>query len=285
MKYILAIGLLMLGLTSNAQNELKRFMQPANVVNKIPYGANAEAGNYIQSGTAKIYYELYGKGEPFVLLHGGLFGSTIEMADFIDSLSKTYLVIAISTRGHGKSELGHDLVSLEQRANDVKRVIQKVTNKQVMMLGFSDGGYTAYQFAVLFPELVKKMIVIGAGVLKPGQRDFNFNVQQAMALDQAFWKQQLALMPAPNRLSELFKQINDCYSNLTIDKAMLEKIKCPVLVMAGDRDEGNPVENVLKAASFIPNHQLAIIPNTGHPTFNENFAAAWACVLPFIKNK
>ncbi|WNN50723.1 hypothetical protein RIN66_11485 [Hafnia alvei] len=36
-----------------------------------PYGNNAKAGHYVQSGDAKIYYEVYGAGEPVVLLHGG----------------------------------------------------------------------------------------------------------------------------------------------------------------------------------------------------------------------
>lgn len=86
---------------------------------KIPYGNNPKAGRYANAGDAKIYYEVYGKGEPFVLLHGGIFGATIEMARMIDSLSRTNLVIAISTRGHGKSEIGTQPMTYEQRANDV----------------------------------------------------------------------------------------------------------------------------------------------------------------------
>jgi pimeloyl-ACP methyl ester carboxylesterase len=63
----------------------------------------------------------------------------------------------------------------------------------------------------------------------------------------------------------------------------LGAIQCPVLVMAGDRDEGNSVQNVLNAALLIPNHQLAIIPNAGHPAFIINFNATWASIVPFIK--
>jgi pimeloyl-ACP methyl ester carboxylesterase len=53
--------------------------------------------------------------------------------------------------------------------------------------------------------------------------------------------------------------------------------------MAGDRDEGNSVQNVLNAALLIPNHELAIIPNAGHPAFIVNFNATWASIAPFIK--
>ena len=122
------------------QQNLRRAFQPPLVINKIPYGANAEAGHYVKSNDAKIYYEVYGKGQPIVLMHGGLFGSTIEMAEFIDSLKKNFQVIAISLRGHGKSELGSEPLTLTQRANDAMAVINAVTKENVIVLGFSDGG-------------------------------------------------------------------------------------------------------------------------------------------------
>jgi pimeloyl-ACP methyl ester carboxylesterase len=267
-----------------AQKPLRHFMQSKDEqINTIPYGNNPLAGHYVQSKDAKIYYEVYGKGQPIVLLHGGLFGSTVEMAKIIDSLSVRFQVIAVSTRGHGKSEIGTEPLTLEQRANDVLAVIRKVTPEKVMILGFSDGGFTAYKFGSMYPEEVKKMIVIGAGVLYPGLRDFSFNFNQAMEMDSEFWAQQRDLMPEPNRLKEVFQQIATCYSQLTVGAELLSSIQCPVLVMAGDRDEGNSVQNVLNAALLIPNHQLAIIPNAGHPAFIVNFNATWASIAPFIK--
>jgi len=102
-RLILFLFSLLSGIDCVAQQNLRRAFQPPNMVNKISYGANAEAGHYVNSSDAKIYYEVYGKGQPIVLLHGGILGSTIEMADFIDSLKPNFQVIAISTRGHGKS--------------------------------------------------------------------------------------------------------------------------------------------------------------------------------------
>ncbi|MFV8321814.1 alpha/beta fold hydrolase [Flavobacterium sp. LS2R12] len=267
-----------------AQKPLRHFMQSKDEqINTIPYGNNPLAGHYVQSKDAKIYYEVYGKGQPIVILHGGLFGSTVEMAKIIDSLSVRFQVIAVSTRGHGKSEIGTEPLTLEQRANDVLAVIRKVTTEKVMILGFSDGGFTAYKFGSMYPDEVKKMIVIGAGVLYPGLRDFSFNFNQAMEMDSEFWAQQRDLMPEPNRLKEVFQQIATCYSQLTVGAELLSSIQCPVLVMAGDRDEGNSVQNVLNAAMLIPNHQLAIVPNAGHPAFILNFNATWASIAPFIK--
>jgi pimeloyl-ACP methyl ester carboxylesterase len=266
-----------------AQKPLIRAFQPPHVVNKIPYGNNPKFGKYVQAKDAKIYYEVYGKGLTIVVLHGGLFGSTVEMADFIDKLKLKYQVIAISLRGHGKSELGTEPVSLEQRANDAMAVINAVTNDSVIVLGFSDGGYSSYKLGAMYPERVKKMIVIGAGEIRPGLREFKFTAKQAMALDKPFFDQQLKLMPEPNRIEDMFAGVANCYNNVTVSKDLLSSIKCPVLVMAGDHDDGNPVERVVSAARFIPKHQISIIPNTTHECFTENFKAAWASIEPFLK--
>lgn len=72
----------------------------------VPYGNYPEAGHYVQAGDARLYYEVYGKGEPIVLLHGGIMGYIDEMAGFIEKLKPDYQVIAMATRGHGKSEIG-----------------------------------------------------------------------------------------------------------------------------------------------------------------------------------
>jgi pimeloyl-ACP methyl ester carboxylesterase len=278
-----AIIFLFLVTKVQAQKPLIRAFQAPGVVNKTPYGANTKLGKYVQSKDAKIYYEVYGKGQPILVMHGGLFGSTVEMADFIDKLKLNYQVIAMSLRGHGKSELGTEPISMEQRANDAMAVVNAVTKDSIMVLGFSDGGYAAYQMAALYPNRVKKMVVIGAGELYPGQREFVFTAKQAMTFDKAFFEQQLKLMPEPNRLEDLFSGVNTCYTKLTIGKDLLSSIKCPVLVMAGDKDDSNPVERVVNAARFIPKHQISIIPNTTHECFTENFKACWAAMEPFIK--
>jgi pimeloyl-ACP methyl ester carboxylesterase len=265
------------------QTHLRRAFQPSNVVYTTPYGNNPEAGRYVQAKDAKIYYEVYGKGQPIVLLHGGLFGSTVEMTEFIEKLKETNQIIAISTRGHGKSELGKDPLTLEQRATDAMAVINAVTKDSVMVIGFSDGGYAAYQLAAMYPNRVKKMVVIGAGELRPGLRAFNFTAKQAMDMDKPFMEQQLKLMPEPNRLEEMFAGVCTCYNQLTVGKKLLGAIQCPVLVMAGDNDGGNPVERVVSAARMIPKHQISIISNTGHGCFLEHFEAAWASIVPFLK--
>ncbi|WP_395066274.1 alpha/beta fold hydrolase [Flavobacterium sp.] len=269
-------------MNSNAQ--MRCFLQKETTnTSAIPYGNNAKAGHYVTVDNTKIYYEIYGKGEPFVLLHGGINGSTYEMKSFIDSLSKKYQVIAISTRGHGKSEIGTIDHTYKQKANDALAVINKVTKDSVIVLGFSDGGYTGYQLASLFPQKVKKMIIIGAAQHSLGTPKINFNVAQAMQMDSLYWKQQLSIMPEPKRLQEMFDKVIDEYNNhLVVDKNVLETIKCPVLLMAGDHDFYVTIDNISNAYKMIPKAQLSIIPNSGHTAFIQKFDVVWTAVNSFL---
>ena len=264
--------------------QMRHFMQPPGAkTSTIPYGNNPKAGKYVKAADARIYYEVYGKGKPFVILHGGIFGSTIEMAQFIDSLSKKYQVIAVSTRGHGKSGIGSGPVTFEQLADDVLAVINTVTKDSVTVLGFSYGGYAGFKLASMHPEKVKKLITIGAGERHPGDMDNTFTPEDGFKLDSLYWKQQLALMPEPERLPEMFDTVKDFFNKrMVVDSALLGTIKCPVLVMAGDHDQFLTVARLTNAATFIPKGSLAIVPNSSHGAFLEHFPIAWANVSTFL---
>lgn len=273
---------------SNAQviGRLRGFMQSGeSPANAIQYGNNPKAGHYLQSDDAKIYYEVYGKGKSFVVLHGGVFGSMYEMGRLIDSLSKSYKVIAVSTRGHGKSEMGNNQPSYEQKAKDVNAIIKAETKDSVMVLGFSDGGYTSYYLAAQYPDKVKKIVAIGAGEWKTGSRTFNITREMAFGLDSLYWKQQLTLRPEPQKLDIWFAAINKYYNSLNVSKELFEKIKCPVLLLAGELDQNAPLPTVIAAYHMIGQVQLGIIPNAPHPAFQTNFNAVWADIVPFIAYK
>lgn len=268
---------------SQGNGSLRAFMQLGpSPKNAIPYGNNPKAGRTVQSDHAKIYYEVYGKGQPLVILHGGIFGSTYEMGRFIDSLSKKFMVIAVSTRGHGKSEMGNVVPSYEQKAKDVNVILAKETKDSAIVLGFSDGAYTSYYLAGQFPAKVKKIIAIGAGEWKKGERTFNLSKQMAFGLDSLYWKQQVQLMPQPEKIDQWFTSLNTYYNSLNVGKEVFAAIKTPVLIIAGELDKNAPLPTIIEAYKMLPNAQLGIVPNAPHPAFQANFNAVWADIAPFI---
>lgn len=280
---ILAINLIVVNISFAQLTSMRAFMQAgATPKNAIPYGNNTRAGHYIKSADAKIYYEVYGKGKPLVILHGGVFGSTFEMGRLIDSLSKYYRVIAVSTRGHGRSEMGSLPPSYEQKAKDVSAIIKAETKDSVTVLGFSDGAYTGYYLASAFPEQVQKMIAIGAGEWKKGSRSFNLSREMAFGLDSLYWRQQMEIMPDSGKMDSWFASLNTYYNTFAMGDEILGRIKCPVMVLAGELDENAPLLTVIDAYKKIPKAQLAIVPNAPHPAFLVNFNAVWADILPFL---
>ena len=287
LKFAFTVAMVLSFTTVSAQSSgrVKVFMQPDSYNgSKTQYGNNPKAGHYALADDAKIYYEVYGEGNPIVILHGGGVGCPYEMGQFIDSLSKTNKVIAISTRGHGRSEIGTKPVSVEQRANDVYSVIQDcVPGQKVKAIGFSDGGYSAYFLAYLHPEVVDRIVTIGAGEALPHTRKFiKSKIEDMAALDPDFMKLQMEICPQPDKKQAYWDNFYDFYNTVTVSKEILNSIKCPVLVMAGELDPNAPLATVIAAYYMLPHSQLAIISNAGHGAFIDNFQAVWDCVVPFL---
>jgi pimeloyl-ACP methyl ester carboxylesterase len=253
---------------------------------QTPYGNNPAAGKYykLKDGT-KIYYEVYGKGKPFVLLHGGVYGYIDEFEPFISKLAEHYQVICIATRGHGKSEIGQAVFTWEQRADDAFQVIRSITSDSVHLLGFSDGGFSAYKLAALHPSLVKRMISIGASDRgKTVQREkVSYNRSSLLAQSKEFFEGRLSLMPQPERWDDALGKLNHLYNDEFLSSETFEKIQCPVLLMSGDRDEYHTVEGMIKAYRSIKAAQLSVIPGCDHVVFFCNFPAVWAAIEPFLK--
>src|SRR6266481_9973412 len=84
----------------------------------IPYGSNEAAAHRIKVDDVMLYYEVYGKGTPVLLLHGGLYGYISEFGSYIAELSPRFTVIAPAMRGHGRSELGSKPFSSSLQADE-----------------------------------------------------------------------------------------------------------------------------------------------------------------------
>ena len=128
---------------------------------QIDYGSNSQNGQYIDINDIKIYYETYGEGEPLLLFHGN--GGSIESFEFqIPELSKHFKIIAIDSRGQGRSTDSDKEITYALMASDMNELIDKLKLNSVYIAGWSDGGNIGLELAYAHPEKVKKLFACGA---------------------------------------------------------------------------------------------------------------------------
>lgn len=174
-------------------------------------------------------------------------------------------------------------MTYEQKATDVMTVVNEVTKEPFIIFGFSDGGYTGYKIASMYPGRIKKLITIVAGENIPSLRIFpKISLDDLSKQDPVFIKEKVDLCPEPEKIQRNLDDISYFYNNEIISKQIFASIQCPTLVMAGELDTHAPLDTILNAYKMIPKSQLAIIANSPHAVHNTNFEAVWANIKPFL---
>jgi pimeloyl-ACP methyl ester carboxylesterase len=244
----------------------------------IVYGNNAIAGGTVKLKTATLYYETYGTGEPLLLLHGNS-QSILAFKYQIGDLAKKYKVIAVDTRGQGKStDETTGALSYDLFADDMKQLLDSLHITKTNILGWSDGGNTGLIMAVKYPAYVNKLAVTGANLFPTTEaipdtvwKQVRQGITDWAAHDDAHSKMEVRLFTM---------LLNE--PHLTFDD--MKRIQAPVLVMAGQHDL--ILEKHTRAiAAAIPNSKLLIFKGTSHYVPVEKPKEFNAAVLNFFNEK
>jgi len=221
------------------------------------YGSNTAAGKYANINGNRIYYEVYGEGEPLLLLHG----SSESIQSFnkqLPAFSKAYKVIAVDTRGHGKSTADTTRLSYDLYAEDMYQLLNELHLDKVNILGWSDGGNTGLILATKHPEKVKKLAVMGAVITADSTAVFGWVRDTVRS---SIRKAELA--PRTPKTAFAIRVLHSLLEEPNVDPAALKTIQCPVLVMAGEHDLIKQSHTELIARS-IPSSTLVIFKNASH---------------------
>jgi pimeloyl-ACP methyl ester carboxylesterase len=214
----------------------------------------------------KMYYEIYGEGKPLVLIHGG--GSTIQttFGRVIPLLARHRKLVAVELQAHGRTSDRDTGLSFEQDADDVATLLKNLNISRADFFGFSNGGTTALQIAIRYPELVDKIVAASALCKRNG-------------VPPQFWVflEHARLENMPEQLKEGYKKVasdpgglqnmhdKDArrmvnFKDITDEK--IKSIKAATLIIIGDKDVITP-EHAIEMHRQIANSELAIIPG-GH---------------------
>lgn len=239
---------------------------------KIDYGSNPAAGNYIDVNGIKIYYEIYGEGEPILLLHGN--GGSIENFVYqIPELSKHFKVIAVDSRAQGRTTDSDSEITYALMASDMSELIDKLGLGKVNVVGWSDGGNIGLEMAYAYPEQLLKVVALGANytnenfmapadsaVMDPDDPILQ-NVREMMKKGASSGSR---LSPDTIRIPIIRRKLEELvmkYPNFTPDQ--LKTINIPFLIVAGDHDIINP-DQTMALFNNLPMADLFIVPHASH---------------------
>jgi pimeloyl-ACP methyl ester carboxylesterase len=207
-----------------------------------------------------VYYEVYGEGEPLLLLHGYTLSSK-SWLPFVSDYADDFEVYLIDLKGHGRSGPFKERLSIESAARDVGALIRRLGLKRVRAIGFSYGGDVLFQLALLHPGVVESMISIGA-CGSWNAKDYP-EFLQFLSYDN---RDNLAWMKEHQESEAQIKAILDEIPNysVSVSDEELKSIKARTLLVLGDQDDQIPLEAVSRVRKHLPESYLWVLPNTGH---------------------
>ncbi|WP_250254230.1 alpha/beta hydrolase [Chryseobacterium sp. Marseille-Q3244] len=257
--------LVMLSALISAQTDVPKLKKEyIQLLEKSNYGNNPKAGKYYDINGIKMYCEIYGEGQPLLLIHGNG-GSIVDFSKQIPYFSKHYKVIVADSRAQGKSIDKGNALTYEMMADDYAALLQTMKIDSAFVMGWSDGGINGLLLSMRHPEKVKKLIVTGAN-LKPDSTAVQPDVFKRVSDNYAKFKEVFANKKNKTDLDDMVFKLKRLLSEQpNIDPKALKSIKVPVLVIGGDNDVIKP-EHTLEIFRNIPKANLWILPNSGHAT-------------------
>jgi pimeloyl-ACP methyl ester carboxylesterase len=259
-------------------------MLPRPKLGRVPFmiwraiSSEAHGGQYANTNDVRIYFETYGSGAPVLVLHGG--GGSLEtMSNQIRALAPTHFVIAVDSRGQGRSTDSDAPLSYALMADDMLKLLDHLHIERVDIVGWSDGGIIALDMAAHHPERVGRIVVIGAnydaaGLVLPTV------LGGAIPSAPLFYTY---IAPDPKHWPVLYQKLNTMWAtqpHYTLEQ--LGRIRAPALIIAGEFDIAKR-EHTNQLARAIPGSEEYIIPGGTHGVIWEKTDIVNAKMLQFFE--
>ncbi|HYJ39873.1 MAG TPA: alpha/beta hydrolase [Steroidobacteraceae bacterium] len=249
----------------------------------LPAAAAEKKTGYAKANGLNYYYEVSGKGEPLLLLHGGL-GSTDMFQPILPALTDHRTVIAVDLQGHGRTQLGTRKFSLPDLGDDLAVVLKQLGYSQVDVFGYSFGGGVGFRLAAQHPAMVRRLAIVSTGFSDDGfypeireqQKQMNAGFAEMMK-ETPMYKSYVAVAPRPEDFPRLLQTIGDLMREHYDYSADVARLTMPTMLIFGDADMYRPEHIVefykllgggLRDAGWqretISKNRLAILPDQTH---------------------
>jgi pimeloyl-ACP methyl ester carboxylesterase len=278
----IAIGLLCATSPHAYAAEVWRALPPTPSLPKGTVGEHAEING------ASIWYAEWNRnstGIPVLLLHGG-FGNSSYYGRLIPDLTERGLrVIAIDSRGHGRSTRSDAPLTYHLMAEDVVGLLDRLKVPKVNLVGWSDGGITGIDLALNHPERLAGLFAFGANAdvsgLKEGIEKTPVFVAYLTRVPQEYRK----LSPTPDQWDAFSAAVNKMWETLPAFTAdQLRSIKVRTTIADGEYDEAIKPAHTKYLAATIPGARLVILPDVSHFAMLQDPREFNAAVLAFLQD-
>jgi pimeloyl-ACP methyl ester carboxylesterase len=248
-----------------------------------------------------LYYEETGSGPPVILIHGGWLGRRMWDEQFV-LFSKMYRVVRYDMRGFGKSAMPTLPYS---NAKDLRDLLHWLQIDKAHIVGFSDGGRIAIDFALTAPEMVRSLVLVGPGLEgfpydpeggKRSQEEIRLAREESAEKAADFMLKSPYVVPAmenPRTAAKIRRMtIDNMMSNLVnpllerpLRPAAMERLRdihAPTLVMVGTRDTPDSHKIVEHLERKMPDIKRIDVEGSGHVINMEKPEAFNRAVIEFL---
>ena len=245
-------------------------------------------GEYVQIGELKTWYDQDGKGEPLVLLHGGLCPND-TWAPQIPEFREHFRVLAPERQGHGHTPDLDGPLSYDRMTANTIGFLETVVSEPAPLVGWSDGGIIGLMIAISRPDLLRKLVVIGTnfdpGGIVPGAEEGLLSTPPD-ADDMAMLRQMYEASSPDG--AEHWPVVVDKFKTMAvrgpnIPVGDLRRIRGRTLVIAGD-DDMVSLEHTTELFHTILDAELAVVPGASHFVSMEKPELVNRIILSFLEN-
>ena len=258
---------------------------------------------HVEANGVNYYYEIYGKGEPLLLLHGGL-GSIDMFRPVLPVLAEGRQIVAVDLHGHGRTPLGNRKINLIDIGDDLAVILRKLEVEEVDVLGYSFGAGAGLRLAVQHPDRVRRLALVSGGFAQDGfypeMLPMQAQVGAAMAEQMKgtpMYESYVAVAPNPAEFPKLLDAMGELMRTPYNWSADVKTLRMPVMLVYGDSDMYR-LEHIvefyhllgggLKDAGWQREHmsqnRLAILPGLTHYDIFLS-PVLTATVLPFLNGE
>ncbi|HEY2529768.1 MAG TPA: alpha/beta hydrolase [Xanthobacteraceae bacterium] len=275
-RFALLFSVFLIGFATTARAEPQWLVLPSTP--SLPTAANS---GYAPINGIKIWYAVFGRGDPVILLHGGLANANY-WGMLVPALAAHYRVVVMDSRGHGRSSRDARPYGYDLMASDVVALMDFLKIDKAALVGWSDGAIIGLDIAMHHPERLTKLFAFAANSDPSGVKDVNQSPVFTAFIARAR-KEYESLSPTPSEYDSFLAQITKMWEtqpNWTADD--LARIKVPTWIVDADHDEAIKRENTLFMADHIPDSGLLIQPQVSHFSFLQDPQQFNADVLHFL---